>query len=178
MDVTAAKLKCDTCQWASLWRAGGVRTQDMFHSLITAQGAYVLHSLQIARRPRQVFNFLCHASVCVCMWIMKFASALAHADMCNRGQLSTTLRARRCTHTRLQKSVALSAVPGSATLCHMLPCCFCHMQLRSRWQIGEKVKTTVVMDGRPHLFEHLWTKQWQYERLCMCTGAEQLIKRQ
>jgi len=107
----------------------------------------------------QVFNFLWQPRVCVSMWVMNFASGSAHAGMCNRGQLSTTLRATLHTLPRwlplkANRAAPPSAVASTATLCNMVPCGFFHIHLRSRWRMGNK--TTVVMDGQPHLSESHW----------------------
>lgn len=56
----------------------------------------------------------------VCMWVMKFASGLAHACMCNRGQLSTTLCARQYAHTPPCRPVPYQGLPYCATCCHVV----------------------------------------------------------
>lgn len=67
-----------------------------------------------------------------------------------------------------RQSVPPSAVLSSATLCHMVPCCFSHIQLRSRWRTVEKGKTTVLTDIRPRLilengaYSLLWRARENY----------------
>lgn len=102
--------------------------------------------------------FFFFISCVTCVRIMKFASRPWQMQACVMGDnfpprcVPGGTRTRTYTHTpQLRKAVALSAVPGSTTLCHTLPCCFCHMTLGSRWQFGEKVETTVLMHGGPLL---------------------------
>lgn len=49
---------------------------------------------------------------------MKFASGLAHVGVRNRGQLSTTLRARQYEHTPPRRPVPYHDLPYCATCCH------------------------------------------------------------
>lgn len=70
-----------------------------------------------------------------------------HAGMRNRRRISTTPRARRCGRTLHaltrqpppeQSAPPPSAAQNSATLCHMVPCCFpLACGSRSRWRTGE-----------------------------------------
>lgn len=61
------------------------------------------------------FLISCDKHVCLCMWVLKFASGLTHAGKCNRGQLSTAL-CQAARHT------PASAESNRAALCRTGPC--------------------------------------------------------
>lgn len=112
LDAAAAKPKHDTSrparlrrtQWCESSRHVPLARKGARHACAPNRAFFFFFSQECTLTSWAFFNFLCHvrADYEICQ------PPLAHTGMCNRGQLSTTLRARRYAHTHTHTSAAES----------------------------------------------------------------------